>query len=142
MQTWPIMQIDLSIFCVLLYWRYTKCCNEEKFKDDLLPTIIDIAGIENENNEQWKELLKIVFFGRLPEGEALITAYHYGIKHGVDGLRAKYADVQEKLKVDRVIFVCSAEEGVPTNLIKCVREAARPTGMSDDDNKRSKWLKM
>ena len=55
----------------------------EKFADNLLPTLVDVAGVENENSELWKELLKIVFFGRLPEGEALGSAYDYGVEAGV-----------------------------------------------------------
>ena len=55
----------------------------EKYANNLLPTLVDVAGVENENSELWKELLKIVFFGRLPEGEALHSAYDYGIEVGV-----------------------------------------------------------
>ena len=57
--------------------------NAEKYADNLLPTLVDVAGVENENSELWKELLKIVFFGRLPAGEALHSAYKYGVKAGV-----------------------------------------------------------
>ncbi len=76
-------------------------------------------------------------FGWLPESEALATAYQYGLKHGVDELRAKYTDIQERLRVDRVIFGHFAD-GVSTNVIKCEPDAARLTGLSDDDNKQSK----
>ena len=57
--------------------------NSEKYAENLLPTLVDVAGVENENSDLWKELLKIVFFGRLPEGEALYSAYQYGVKAGV-----------------------------------------------------------
>ena len=65
-------------------FRFKKCAMEripeqaEKYADNLLPTLVDVAGVEKENSELWKELLKIVFFGRLPEGEALYSAYDYG----------------------------------------------------------------
>ena len=74
---------------VLVFIRFEKCGmeriegNAEKYKEYLLPTLVDIAGVENENNERWKELLEIVFFGRLPAGESLYTAYKYSEKHGV-----------------------------------------------------------
>ena len=55
----------------------------EKYAENLLPTLVDVAGVENENSDLWKELLKIVFFGRLPEGEALHSAYDYGVEAGV-----------------------------------------------------------
>ena len=71
-------------------FRFEKCAmerireNADKYADNLLPTLIDVAGVENENSELWKELLKIVFFGRLPKGEALYSAYKYGVKDGVE----------------------------------------------------------
>ncbi len=49
--------------------RFKKIGNEEKYKDYLIPTIIDLAGLENEDGDLQRELLKIVFYGRLPEGE-------------------------------------------------------------------------
>ena len=81
-----------SLLCFDFYsenTRFKKCAMEripeqaEKYANNLLPTLVDVAGVENENSELWKELLKIVFFGRLPEGEALHSAYDYGIEVGV-----------------------------------------------------------
>ena len=69
--------------------RFKKCAmeripqNAKKYAENLLPTLVDVAGMENENNELWKELLEIIFFGRLPKGEALHTAYKYGVEHGI-----------------------------------------------------------
>ena len=57
--------------------------NAKKYAKYLLPTLVDVAGVENEYSELWKELLKIVFFGRLPAGERLHSAYNYGVKAGV-----------------------------------------------------------
>ena len=53
------------------------------YADYLLPTLVDVAGVENEYSDLWRELLKIVFFGRLPAGERLHSAYKYGVKAGV-----------------------------------------------------------
>ena len=47
--------------------RFKKCAMEripeqaEQYANNLLPTLVDVAGVENENSELWKELLKIVF---------------------------------------------------------------------------------
>ncbi len=64
------------------------------------------------------ELLKMVFSGRLPEGEDLTSAYQYGIRHGVDRLRAKYADNHGVFKVKTIMFD-SPEEFVLTKAIQC-----------------------
>ena len=55
------------------------------------------------------------------------------------GLRKNYGKFEEILKVDRIIFLASATESVPVNLIHSVREAARPSG--DDGNIRGKEKK-
>ncbi len=97
-----------------VFLSFTTGCNEEKY---LLPTSDDGDGIDNQNNEM-KELLNMVFFGRLPEGEDLTSAYQYGIRHGFDRLRAKYADNHGAFKVETIIFG-SPEEFVLTKAIQC-----------------------
>ena len=57
--------------------------NAKMYADYLLPTLVDVAGVANEYSDLWRELLKIVFFGRLPAGERLHSAYKYGVKAGV-----------------------------------------------------------
>ncbi len=37
-----------------------------------MPTLIDLAGFENQTNELQSELFRIVFYGRMPEGENLM----------------------------------------------------------------------
>ncbi len=57
---------------VRYFLRFKKFGNEEKYGDYLMPTIIDLPGLENENGDLQRELLKIVFYGRLPEGERFV----------------------------------------------------------------------
>ena len=52
----------------------------------------------------------------------------------LQGLRDEYSKYDEVLKVDRIIVLASATEEVPINLIRCVREAARPS--AGDTNNR------
>ncbi|XP_041369346.1 uncharacterized protein LOC121383405 isoform X1 [Gigantopelta aegis] len=118
---------------------YPKCCMAEntKFIQVALPTFIDIAGFSDEDNDKWVELLKIVFYGRLPEGESLAEAEHYYRDNGMKGLMEKYSSNDEKLKVDRIIFVSAAKNQVPVNLIKAVIRAARPLGTKENPMKRT-----
>ncbi|XP_046546726.1 uncharacterized protein LOC124256811 [Haliotis rubra] len=110
---------------------YEKCCNAQKYPDDLLPTLIDVAGFHDEASDKFVELLRIVFYGRLPVGESLAEAERYYNDCGLEGLRSKYNQNNEKLKVDRVIFLSSATQDFPENLISCVIQAARPSGIYD-----------
>ncbi|XP_046342066.2 uncharacterized protein LOC124122915 [Haliotis rufescens] len=112
---------------------FPKCCHglNAKYSNVNLPTLIDIAGLTDEERERYVELLRIVFYGRLPEEESLAEADEFYKKHGIEDLRQKYAENDEKLKVDRIIFVSSATQEVPQNLIGCVLRAARPSGVID-----------
>ncbi|XP_046344241.2 uncharacterized protein LOC124124982 isoform X2 [Haliotis rufescens] len=111
--------------------NYEKCCKADKYPDDLLPTLIDVAGFHDQAGDEFVELLRIVFYGRLPVGESLAEAAKYYKDCGLEGLRSKYNQNNEKLKVDRVIFLSSAIQLVPENLISCVMQAARPSGIQD-----------
>ncbi|KAL5020543.1 hypothetical protein ScPMuIL_003435 [Solemya velum] len=116
---------------------FPKCCNEKKFPDYKLPTLIDLAGIPNEDNDRWEELLRIILFGRLLCGESITSAYEYCEEYGVRGLCRKYSDHDEKLKVDRIVFLASATEAIPQRLIECLMKAARPMGSEKDKNTRT-----
>jgi len=105
-----------------------------------MPTFIDLAGFDDEDSEINEELLRIVFFGCLPEGETLVEAREYANQHGLVGLQEKYKQNKEDLKVDRIIFVASAEQNVPEKFIKRVSAAAHPTGGMSARSKKSKVL--
>lgn len=92
------------------------------------PTFIDIGGFQNEETDLNKELLRIVFYGRLPVEDSLQGAKKVFDASGMNGLREQYSQNQELLKVDRIIFVASAQEVIPANLINCVVQAANPVG--------------
>ncbi|XP_046553093.1 uncharacterized protein LOC124262629 isoform X2 [Haliotis rubra] len=110
---------------------FPKCCHgsSPKYSDVNLPTLIDIAGLTNEERERYVELLRIIFYGRLPEEESLAEADEYYRKYGLESLRQKYAENDENLKVDRVVFVSASTSEIPQNLIQCVLQAARPSGV-------------
>ncbi|KAJ8316419.1 hypothetical protein KUTeg_006433 [Tegillarca granosa] len=121
---------------------YTKSYQKHKYLEDrvyseyCMPTFIDIAGFQNEENETIEEILRIVFFGRLPEEESLKDAMEEKERNGIEGLKQKYLQNKEELKVDRIIFVASATENVPKQLISCVIKAARPSGGEKAKGKR------
>ncbi|XP_056014558.1 uncharacterized protein LOC125673062 isoform X2 [Ostrea edulis] len=92
------------------------------------PTLVDMNGFENSSDELTEELLRIVFYGRLPEEGKLIDAVKLAKKKGIVGLREYYSQNQENLKVDRIIFVASARTVLPTSLMEAVRNTARKEG--------------
>ena len=44
-----------------------------------------------------------------------------------DEIRQKYSQSFPAMKVDRVVFICSADDKLPNRLMGCVLRAARPS---------------
>ena len=65
-----------NLFIDLLV-RFSKCGNEEKYPDHLIPSLIDVPGLENEDTEIMREILKLLFNGQIPSGTALIDLQRY-----------------------------------------------------------------
>ncbi|XP_063416128.1 uncharacterized protein LOC134697770 [Mytilus trossulus] len=103
----------------------------------LLPTFLDMTGFEDEDTPLNKELLRIVFCGKLGEDEGLNEVRNYGELYGVNSVKEKYfgenyfgifkrqdskfsnpfwkyldfsviLNREEYLRVNRIIVVCSA----------------------------------
>ncbi|XP_061176531.1 uncharacterized protein LOC133185384 [Saccostrea echinata] len=92
------------------------------------PTLVDMNGFENNCDELTEELLRIVFFGRLPNEEKLMDAVKISKQKGIEGLRDHYSKNHEDLKIDRIIFVASAKSELPTRLMEAVRKTALKEG--------------
>ncbi|XP_021369952.1 uncharacterized protein LOC110461013 [Mizuhopecten yessoensis] len=108
---------------------FPKSCSKAPVHPDACyPTFIDIAGFENTDNDLNRELLRIVFYGRLPVEDSLKAAQEEYERTGMMGLRKKYSQNLELLKVDRIIVVASARQTIPENLIRCIMSAANPVG--------------
>ncbi|CAG2242362.1 unnamed protein product [Mytilus edulis] len=95
--------------------------------DILMPTFIDMSGFEDEDTKVNRELLNMVFFGRLTEYEKIKDVLFCLTDDGINGTRRKYGTRNEYLLVDRIIFVCSLDPDapLPTNLMECVRKVSK-----------------
>lgn len=116
----------LLLFSLKKEKYYTR--KTEQFEDDevLMPTFIDVMGLENENNLFNQELLRIIFDGRVEEGESLLNIREGFDSTNIEGFRERYGQREEYLKIDRVICVCSGdpEANFPDQLFKCVNKIA------------------
>lgn len=101
--------------------------NQDDDDEVLMPTFIDMNGFEDSNSDYNKELLKIVFYGRLEEYEKFADVEKCYHENGLNGLKTRYGERNEYLKVDRIIFVCSGDPmaPLPTELMECVCNVAR-----------------
>ncbi|KAL3886857.1 hypothetical protein ACJMK2_026819 [Sinanodonta woodiana] len=122
--------------------RFPKCCQEkkDKYAKVSLPTLVDIAGFPEEESIRHEEILRIFFFGKLGHGDSLNEALESYMVRGIEGLKEKYSQDKKNetvYKIDRIIFVASAGQPIPENLIKCVVNAAQPKGSCQDKYKRA-----
>ncbi|KAK3105334.1 hypothetical protein FSP39_022872 [Pinctada imbricata] len=110
--------------------KYITRWNHESFA---YPTLLDIAGLEDEDSLVLQEMLRIVLFGRIHEGESLQTLHRFISEnvHNANVIREQYSTVAEEHRVNRIIFVASAhaDTNIPTKLINVVRSAANSSEM-------------
>ncbi|XP_021360781.1 uncharacterized protein LOC110455147 [Mizuhopecten yessoensis] len=94
-----------------------------------LPSIIDIAGLDDEHSKITEEILRLLFYGQLEDHVNIHSVFSYGKQYGVESMRWKFFKwyTADGCKVDRIIVVAAATQPIPKNLIQCVMKAARPT---------------
>ncbi|XP_021360792.1 uncharacterized protein LOC110455152 [Mizuhopecten yessoensis] len=97
--------------------------------DYSLPTLIDLTGFESQDEEITKEVLRLIFYGKLRNASNVKSVYRFGKTFGVWALRLWYGVLypENHFKVDRVVIVTSANEEVPDGLVNSVMEVVRPT---------------
>ncbi|XP_078317387.1 uncharacterized protein LOC111104536 [Crassostrea virginica] len=109
----------------LLSFSKTDYLDSDKLINYNYPTLVDMNGFNDSSDDLVEELLRIVFFGRLPEEEKLIDAVKLHRIKGINGLRKHYSKNDELLKIDRIIFIASATSSLPNRLMEAVRKTAR-----------------
>lgn len=123
-------ELDRQISRFLISYKkekyYGRRTDDNREDDILMPTFIDMNGFEDVNDEYNKELLKIVFYGRLEEFEKFQDVTECYRADGLNGLRNTYGQRKEYLRIDRIIFVSSGDPTapLPTELMECVYEVA------------------
>jgi len=94
-----------------------------------MPTFLDITGLEDEESEINKEILKMVFNGKIKEGENLnsIREFYFNNKRDIHKLRQLYNKRPVTARVDRIIVVCTAHcfPPLPECLLRAIRETAK-----------------
>jgi hypothetical protein len=94
-----------------------------------MPTFLDITGLEDEESEINKEMLRILFNGKLKEREDLdsVRQYYFNNGQNIQKLRRLYNMRSENARVDRIIVVCTANRAppLPDCLLRAIRDTAK-----------------
>nr|XP_022291792.1 uncharacterized protein LOC111103078 [Crassostrea virginica]XP_022291793.1 uncharacterized protein LOC111103078 [Crassostrea virginica]XP_022291794.1 uncharacterized protein LOC111103078 [Crassostrea virginica] len=90
------------------------------------PTLFDMIGFNESIDDMVEKILRMVFFGRLPREQKIMDVVNYFRSNGVDviGLKEHNAKNPEDLKIDRIIFIASANTPLPKRLIEAVKKTA------------------
>ncbi|XP_060077549.1 uncharacterized protein LOC132557080 [Ylistrum balloti] len=84
-------------------------------KDWSLPTLIDLTGFQDEDEEITSDLLRLIFYGKLKNSTNIHKVFRFGRRFGVEALRWRYGvfSTECHFKVDRVVFIASATREIP-----------------------------
>lgn len=111
--------------------RFPKCCMDragerakEKYKDALLPTLIDVAGLNNEADEAMKKFLTLLLYGHIQNEDITIDVYVHCRTLSFKELNNKYRKQYDDMRADVVVFVAAVTDPLPTNLMECVADIA------------------
>ncbi|XP_046546730.1 uncharacterized protein LOC124256813 [Haliotis rubra] len=105
--------------------RYPQCCRPEEHRNQLFPTLMDVQGLPDHPDAIWREALSLLFYGHIPEEANLHDVVDY-LQARDDIRRPRYIRGRDRLKVDRVVVVASAQEHLPKGLLESVVKIARP----------------
>ncbi|XP_062592934.1 uncharacterized protein LOC134254432 [Saccostrea cucullata] len=90
------------------------------------PNFLDIAGFQDTNDEVTRELLNLLFYGRIPSDVPLDEVAEDIRQRGVTYTDIKYPEEQGNKKVDRIIFIASAVDlHLPVQLMHAVSTILR-----------------
>ncbi|XP_060553851.1 uncharacterized protein LOC132714935 [Ruditapes philippinarum] len=90
-----------------------------------LPHIIDCAGLGDENSPAIREILELLVGGYIPP-DTLIEAMQEKQKElGVGSLKLIFPEASQALKVSKIVFVQSATDSMPKNLLECLTSVLR-----------------
>ncbi|XP_071147443.1 uncharacterized protein [Mytilus edulis] len=97
----------------------------EEEPEVLFPTFIDINGLEDEDVNFNRALLRALFDGKIKENEKIKNVLDM-YKNTPDDFKTKMLHRAEHLKIDRIIVVTTADpkEPLTAELFKCIREVA------------------
>ena len=93
---------------------------------DKMPVFYDMPGMQNKNEEGIAAILRCIILGRVQPNEDIVMSASLTAREVMN----KFPQNSESRghMIDRVVFVHSAAEPVPENLIKCVVSICKEYG--------------
>ncbi|XP_076455266.1 uncharacterized protein LOC143289912 [Babylonia areolata] len=125
--------------------RFQKCCmdmetdrvnrtvlrNREKYSGHLLPTLIDVAGLDDEAGDAMKKFLTLLMYGHVKNSSKAINVYENCKIMTTAELHEAHPERYEDMKLDVLVFVASVSEELPINLMECVADIASASHNQD-----------
>ncbi|XP_033739997.1 uncharacterized protein LOC117327224 [Pecten maximus] len=123
-----------------LIW-YDKCGIDEKRLKEMrvpkyFPNLVDMTGLNNENSAQQRKLLDMIITGRIWNKTSIPAIQDVQTTQGERKLERMFPFVYRGRRIHKILFVASALDRIPTELIECVKSVAQPDGSAQCLNPR------
>ncbi|XP_069141417.1 uncharacterized protein [Argopecten irradians] len=123
-----------------LIW-YDKCGIEEKRLQEMkvpkyFPNLVDMTGLNNENSSQQRKLLDMILTGRIWNKTSIPAIQDVQTTQGDRKLERMFPLVYRGRRIHKILFVASATDRIPVELIRCVKSVAQPDGSAQCLNPR------
>ncbi|XP_060085110.1 uncharacterized protein LOC132564473 [Ylistrum balloti] len=123
-----------------LIW-YDKCGIDEKRLKEMrvpryFPNLVDMTGLNNENSPQQRKLLDMIITGRIWNKTSIPAILDVQRTQGDRKLERMFPLVYRGRRIHKILFVASATDRIPTELIECVKNVAQPDGSAQYLNPR------
>lgn len=129
----------------MYYFRYNTCgIAKERIKSlkipKSFPNLVDMTGlrVEDTDTKSMERLLDMIIMGYIPDKTSIPALQDVQRTRGSSGIWRHFPFMYDKRRINKILFVASATEPVPRELIDIVKRVAQPDGSANNLNPRCK----
>lgn len=104
------------------------------------PNLVDMTGLPNEDSPAQERLLDMIITGRIWDKTSIPAIQDVQRTQGDKKLGKMFPFVYRGRRIHKILFVASATDKIPRDLINCVKNVAQPDGSASDLNPRCKFV--
>lgn len=125
-----------------LIWYNTCGIAKERIKSlkipKSFPNLVDMTGLRTEDTDvrSMEKLLDMIIMGYIPDKTSIPALQDVQRTRGSGGIWRHFPFMYDKRRINKILFVASATEPVPRELIDIVKRVAQPDGSAKNLNPR------
>ena len=99
-----------------------------------------MTGLADENTKAQQKLLDMIITGRIHDKTSIPAIQDVQKTSGDGKLGRMFPFVYKSRRIHKILFVASATDKIPKELIQCVKCVAQPDGSASNLNPRCKFI--